>query len=524
MSHVSFSIYYHSLLKILCTKLMSSCQMTNESDSFVRCKHCKRVFETEDRLQQHDLHSHNYRCEKHDKKFVSKDARDNHFHNSQGHQITAINTKKHKGFKCNQTKNSGAEVQEDFKTAHILQSSYPKRPKVFYQDTELEAHLPTHKTHRCSNSQCATTFHTEAVLSAHFTESHAPKCKMCGFIVDTKENMDTHVKSAHFWRCTKCDEPAFHNRVLLDAHILDIHTLECLHCKEIFDTGSKLGAHMEEKHRDYLFECAECKSVDSLTCPFCASTVSGFDFLNFHEGQLSMAKSFECTKCDKLFDSQNTLSAHFIEAHSLLCHMPGCTGILDSETALLTHYQAAHPLHVFRCAKCHAARVVKCMDCNAHFDNPSVQCSICFSYLKDQIALDNHIYLFHTCSICTVNIKDEAALLEHHSKAHQFKCPDCYEVFECPELLAGHSFGHVFKCGLCRESYATQPGLLAHEESVHPVVVRCLFPLLKHLQDVRLQDSILSLPVTKSCLIIQLLFKTRLHRYLLCSDSPDQVS
>ena len=112
-----------------------------------------------------------------------------------------------------------------------------------------------HKCHDCSGVE----FESEILLNSHIVSIHTSKikCEICGLTYISKEELWEHLDKDHEWKllheCNVCGAE-FDNKVLLNSHILNDHhcKIKCELCDSRFIYKAQLGEHMDKEHKKKL--------------------------------------------------------------------------------------------------------------------------------------------------------------------------------------------------------------------------------------------------------------------------------
>ena len=155
--------------------------------------------------------------------------------------------------------------------------------KFFYDLTDFEKHQEEyHKNDKFQCGLCLIEFGKVELCESHVVvhkEKTEFKCKLCSFYFESSEVLKKHI-ATHDGQCFTCDS-----------------------CGRDFESLSEYQSH---------------KSVHSgatLTCPKCDLTFSDEKELFEHGKTHSIQKTYQCTSCEKSFDTFSTIRQHMDGVH-----------------------------------------------------------------------------------------------------------------------------------------------------------------------------------------------------------------
>ena len=257
------------------------------------------------------------------------------------------------------------------------------------------------------------------------TKKQNNECELCGKSYVHKESLKLHVKTQHSnerpYKCMDCKKD-FKDPSVFKRH-KELHklngerNLECHICKSKFTTKSNLTNHLNRKHLERLY-----------SCPQCGRKVKGRQYLEKHIRK--HFESFQCSKCEKVFNCKRNLTKHFGDVHTEKSRLP---------------------------------------------------CTLCDKTFKDRITLRKHLSHIHKnseqnkwqCDICQKYFANAGSFYTH-KKTHtdnSFQCPHCDQLITRKDHLKSHIMRvhekiKAFQCDLCEKSYFNKVNLTEHR-TVH---------------------------------------------------------
>ena len=199
-------------------------------------------------------------------------------------------------------------------------------------------------------------------------------------------------------------------------------------------------------------------------------------------------KFFACSKCDRVFESEDTFFKHFKTKHKLkkrfiepysqikcpFCEFCPLTG---DRKNIYTHIRNMHKLEKEN-------PIVKEMaaEYQVEDDLTVVQCQICGKSLKHLQILLNHIRDVHggdkfTCASCGISVSCERNLTAHmitHNKP-SIPCEKCGRLFKRnydvkSHIKQFHLKVREFQCTQCEKRFSNAKKLNYHKVAVHDKV------------------------------------------------------
>lgn len=256
--------------------------------------------------------------------------------------------------------------------------------------------------------------------------------------------------------------------------------LMCCTCYKLFDSEDELTSHGKSTHHE---ASRRFKASKKHACRYCFRRYASVVALKAHNKQVqSITQVFDCRLCQARFTAsvKRRLHAHkhpplipkssiivapipaeILEESGKICCAQGCTQVFDSEEELLAHSIDAHK----------ANRVQSALSTK----HRPVECQICYRRFKDENGLKAHqqrIYMpkRHVCSICGLKFAQPGEC-KRHERDHQnvektFKCEQCPKSYTNMDLLKAHVKRHSakreFMCNICGQSYLQKHNLLGH--------------------------------------------------------------
>lgn len=291
-------------------------------------------------------------------------------------------------------------------------------------------------------------------------------CDLCGFHIEKKCNMLSHIR-----------DHAAKNR----------H--KCKKCSESFRTRIQLHKHSLKQHGRGVIGSAEYSQATS-ECSICQKVFSN-ERIKFHM-KLHEMPSMMCDQCGRVFRHRTALEKHIVGRHiderNFTCSK--CAKRFKKLSVLRQHEQTHDEIRVYvQCHVCHMMMLVKSLKLHMEIrhgdkykEKPAIcQCGKAFRYQKQ---LDKHIADVHdvvnkgaiypcpesSCGM-TFNRRQE---LRNHSFEHYdgkiFEC-HCGLKFKKKKLMSIHLATHdrkiQYPCDMCNAVFQTCGGRRKHKSKVH---------------------------------------------------------
>ncbi|XP_047485365.1 zinc finger protein 845-like isoform X1 [Penaeus chinensis] len=369
-------------------------------------------------------------------------------------------------------------------------------PERFLYKKQLQLHIVEHFLGSFSCEFCSVHFGKKYPFLRHMEAQHTGdfllKCEFCEFTTGSFDEYRRHRHEPHqasrgdvdeAVTCEQCgeliprDEAEEHleeHRVvqkpvplpaLLSAprrtgrrrkrgRLSKMQVQRCLDCKLVFSSAAALSRHNYSLH-PYKF---------TNECDMCGHRFKGKRALELHvEGHRS--GSCWCPVCKLKFRHRHHVESHFSKAHadvtSIACEY--CESHLTSYSKYIYHCQTVH------------ADLLE--------DRADLTCSECGEKLASRILMNQHLAKEHglkklnapkqECPVCKKFFVHVDVHMNLHTRAIQFPCEDCGEVFfQRSSLLAHHKLRHdpsarAHACKVCGKSFISSALLRTHDEQVH---------------------------------------------------------
>lgn len=369
-------------------------------------------------------------------------------------------------------------------------------PERFLHKKQLQLHIVEHFLGSFSCEFCSVHFGKKYPFLRHMEAQHTGdfliKCEFCEFTTGSFDEYRRHRHEPHqagqgdvdeAVTCEQCGE--LHPRDETEEHLEEHRVIQkpvplpaqlsaprrivrrrkrgrlskmqvqrCLDCKLVFSSAAALSRHNYSLH-PYKF---------ANECVMCGHRFKGKRALELHvEGHRS--GSCWCPICKLRFRHRHHVESHFSKAHADVTSIPCeyCESRLTSYSKYIYHCQTAH------------ADLLE--------DRADLTCSECGEKLASRILMNQHLAREHglkklnapkqECPVCKKFFVHVDVHMNLHTRAIQFPCEDCGEVFfQRSSLLAHHKLRHdpsarAHACKVCGKSFISSALLRTHDEQVH---------------------------------------------------------
>nr|XP_034838108.1 gastrula zinc finger protein xFG20-1-like isoform X3 [Maniola hyperantus] len=233
------------------------------------------------------------------------------------------------------------------------------------------------------------------------------KCKICEQSIDTLEELFDHLQKEHDKNsCRDVKNQIFPLKFDGEEH-------KCVMCPLVFSKFKVLLEHMHTHYRNFICEVCDygCTNMRRM----------------YNHKQLHKTGSFECGKCNKVFETHQRMRTHLNAVHKYK-NMPN-----------------------------------KCAVCNERFNSHK---------LKDQHLVTVHGMspVIRKCSACDKTFTSQNLLRTHTKRFHlmerRFECTECEMTFFAKNQLKFHMLKHTgkkdFQCDVCMKWFTRKYVLTEH--------------------------------------------------------------
>ena len=326
---------------------------------------------------------------------------------------------------------------------HSFQFTCKTCQKSILSFSDIPKHLAGHK-------QCD-------VKKGEQTNSDANnlKCSYCVLKLQTRYNLERHIKRKHTEKshsCDKCQKKFAELLELEKHHKVHLRSFVCAidGCGRAYSSEKKLISH-QKNH--------ETKSI---TCSICGKVCVNHARFNYHMKYHAEDRLLKCTYCGKCFKTQDVLTKHE-RIHNTTRHYycEICGKGFDQSGSLQRHMLVHTDSKPHKCTICgHAYRTVPALKMhklrNNHYnvtektDLPSIACDKCGKRFLSRYELNRHI-MTHTgekpyrCSTCNKSFGDKSNLRNHmkiHKDNRSYTCDICERGFLHLKSLRKHMKVH----------------------------------------------------------------------------------
>ncbi|XP_071523974.1 uncharacterized protein [Panulirus ornatus] len=365
----------------------------------------------------------------------------------------------------------------------------------FLHQQQLELHIVEHFLGSFSCDFCGVNFSYKYPflkhLEAHHTGDFLLKCEFCDFTTGSFNNYRCHRREPHetgddvnVTSCLQCGElvPQDEMEEHLNEHLLAQEPVpvmmqtvpsqqprkfkkrrgcpgrkkshKCPDCNLTFPSPAGLSRHNHDKHPQKY----------TRQCEICGHRFKGRRALDLHRDGHKTGSCW-CPVCKLKFRHRQHVERHFIKAHADIenIHCEYCNTQVTSYSKYVYHCRTAH------------ADLLE--------DRTELTCSHCGKNVSSRILLNKHMAKQHglnrqnaqknECPVCKKFFVHVDVHMNLHTRALQFPCEECGEVFFLrSSLLAHHKLRHdqnarIHACNTCNKSFISNSLLRTHHEQVH---------------------------------------------------------
>ncbi|XP_045781396.1 zinc finger protein OZF-like [Maniola jurtina] len=266
------------------------------------------------------------------------------------------------------------------------------------------------------------------------------KCKLCDVGIDTVEGLLDHLQNEH----KKLIHRDVKNQII--PFKFDGEDLQCAICHLVFNKYKILVEHMKTHYRNYVCEVCDYGSINRRAM--------------INHKQSHKTGSFECNKCDKVFQTDQKRRQHFYTVHKFMS-MPNKCGICNERFK-------SSPLKDQHMVSVHGMSPIirKCLSCDKTFTT--------------QFALRIHTKKYHLmernfpCTECEMKFFSKDQLKFHmlkHTGQKDFQCDVCLKWYTKKWILKEHMRIHMndrrYKCLQCGRGFVQKCSWHSHMRTVH---------------------------------------------------------
>lgn len=330
-----------------------------QQEGGAECPTCGEAFQEWLAFKDHHMtHTHPYKCDKCNKRFIKIGTLHNH--------------------KCEAVGEPGGDPNDQL-SCGICQ-------KTFKNERYLSRHLTLHGQPEFTCEFCGKFFTRKDYLNDHqcrlpngttvrmvrkknrlFIKDNLA-CPVCNKTFSSRSNMMKHMK-VHGDKQAECHicRKKFHYENYLKLHIATVHEkqyqLQCTHCGKVLFSKTGLIAHIKQFHADTikLYPCPKCGKTfrqkgnmkthlishtkdRAYKCDVCNKAFKYPDQLNRHRLEHTLSQKYACELCDKQFVRTYELRNHMRNYHSGFVYVCGiCHECCAHRHTIIRHYKRKHP-------------------------------------------------------------------------------------------------------------------------------------------------------------------------------------
>ena len=348
---------------------------------------------------------------------------------------------------CGSENRNSQEAIDHFVHEHSVHVTCKKCKETILSYSDISNHLKDHTPCKVNNNKQKN------------SSIHGLKCSLCGIKVQTRYNLERHIKRRHKEKTYSCDtcSKKFVDQCEIEKH-KEVHKVnfkcDVKGCCRTFSREANYLLH-KEKHETK-------KSVH--VCTVCGKMCPNMSKLNYHMKYHAKDRLLKCPDCGKAFKTKDVLSKHQ-RIHNATRHYycDICGKGFDQSGSMQRHMLVHTDLKPHKCNICgreyrsissfktHKLRTNH-YDSKDRTDVPVIECDECG---KQFLTSTRHEYkrhiLTHTgerpyrCKVCNKSFNDKSNL-KHHIKIHEddrpFSCTVCDKRFIHNRSLRKHMEGH----------------------------------------------------------------------------------
>ena len=315
-----------------------------QNSESITCPQCSSTFTRNDNLKAHIKYVHNNlgckSCPMCGKLFTREHTLKDHI------SVQHLNVRKYQCVKCGKCFGYPFSLFNHVRVKHECDGAFKCYycSKVFATIKLLRNHvLSIHEGVRYKCKICKRVLKCQSAYKAHLKTFHLPTnvrdkyfCSRCPYKCSSKPELLQHMSSIHMWTqahvCPICHKPVKH-RGTFDRH------LQC-HNQNENDISFILQKHFNATEKNLNQTsikrqvCVEPKP--DFTASLIVSQNPEIRPVSPTESLTNSSKTiFECSFCNKIFNSRYMLDRHYEKAHSYVCNF--CSALFFSYEAIVQH-------------------------------------------------------------------------------------------------------------------------------------------------------------------------------------------
>ncbi|KAK3866430.1 hypothetical protein Pcinc_028037 [Petrolisthes cinctipes] len=360
----------------------------------------------------------------------------------------------------------------------------------FQNQSVLEFHIVQHFLGSFKCDFCGIHFGRKYPFLEHLEANHAGdyllKCEFCPYITASFHDYRNHRKNPHEGvtdadmssTCQHCQE-------LIPEDEMKEHLAEhqdSVPATEGFQTLRKPRKQKSQYGKRKQHVCHECN------VPFPSPAALSRHNHNHHPQKYS----HECSTCGHRFKGTRALRLHQDGHKNGSCWCPVCKLRFGQRLHVERHFNMAHSdVKLIDCEYCsekfgsYSKYVYHCRTSHADLleDRRELMCKQCGACVSNRILLKKHMAKIHgmnkqnapksECPVCKKFFVHIDAHMNLHTRAVQYPCKECGEVFFLKSSLIVHikqrhdQNAKKHACHVCKKSFISSSLLRTHQEQVH---------------------------------------------------------